>query len=98
MKNKKNLFERVISNLEASMNDSINNPDSNSFSKWRLSPTNDYIMISDKKLLWLNLSYPYTNNEVLKFIDCLKRNMDTAQFKGRIICLFGSDCKNKNVP
>jgi hypothetical protein len=96
--NKKEQLEKVITKLETLMNDSINAPDSDDFTKWRLSPTNDYVMTSDKKLYWLNLSYPYSNNEVLKFIDCLKRNVDTTKFKGRIICLFGSDCKNKNVP
>jgi len=91
-------LERVVTKLETSMNDSINAPDSDYFTKWRLSPTNDYVMTSDKKLYWMNMSYPYSNNEVLKFIDCLKGNVDMAKFKGRIICLFGSDCKNKNVP
>jgi len=95
---KKEQLEQVIKNLEISMNDSINAFDSNYYTKWRLSPINDYIMTSDKKLYWLNLSYPYSNNEVLKFIECLKSNVDTTRFKGRIICLFGSDCKNKNVP
>lgn len=95
---KKEQLEQVIGNIESSMNDSINAPDSDYFTNWRLSPTNDYVMTSDKKLYWLNLSYPYSNSEVLKFIDCLKSNVDTAKFKGRIICLFGSDCKNKNVP
>lgn len=96
--NKKEQLEQVITKLETSMNDSINAPDSSNFTKWRLSPTNDYVMTSDKTLYWLNISYPYSNNEVLKFIDCLKSNVDTTRFKGRIICLFGSDCKNKNVP
>ena len=77
------------------MNDSINAPDSDYFTKWRLSPTNDYVMTSDRTLYWLNLSYPYSNNEVLRFIDCLKNNVDTTEFKGRIICLFGSDCKKQ---
>jgi hypothetical protein len=96
--NKKEQLEQVIKKLETSMNDSINAPDSDYFTKWRLSPTNDYVMNSDKTLYWLNISYPYSNNEVLRFIDCLKTNVDTTKFKGRIICLFGSDCKNKNVP
>jgi hypothetical protein len=95
---KREQLEQVITKLETSMNDSINAPDSDCFTKWRLSPTNDYVMTSDKMLYWLNMSYPYSNNEVLKFIDCLKNNVDTTKFKGRIICLFGSDCKNKNVP
>jgi hypothetical protein len=96
-KNREQL-EQVITKLETSMNDSINAPDSDYFTKWRLSPTNDYVMTSDKTLYWLNMSYPYSNSDVLKFIDCLKSNVDTTKFKGRIICLFGSDCKNKNVP
>jgi len=96
--NKKQQLEHVITKLETSMNDSINAPDSDYFTKWRLSPTNDYVMTSDKTLYWLNMSYPYSNAEVLKFIDCLKSNVDTTKLKGRIICLFGSDCKNKNVP
>lgn len=96
--NKKEQLEQVVTKLETSMNDSINAPDSDDFTKWRLSPTNDYVMTSDNKLYWMNMSYPYSNNEVLKFIDRLKSNVDTTKFKGRIICLFGSDCKNKNVP
>lgn len=96
--NKNEQLEQVIAKLETSMNDSINAPDSDSYTKWRLSPTNDYVMASNKKIFWLNLSYPYSNNEVLKFIDLLKGNVDRTKFKGRIICLFGSDCKNKNVP
>lgn len=96
--NKKEQLQQIIKKLETSMNDSINAPDSDYFTKWRLSPINDYVMTSDKKLYWLNLSYPYSNTEVLKFIDCLKNNVDTTKFKGQIICLFGSDCKNKNVP
>ena len=96
--NTKDQLERVITKLETSMNDSINAPDSDFFTKWRLSPTNDYVITSDKKLYWLNISYPYSNNEVLKFIDCLKSNVDTTKFKGRIICLLNSNCKSKNVP
>jgi hypothetical protein len=94
----KEQLEKVITKLETSMNDSINAPDSDYFTNWRLSPTNDYVMTSNNKLYWMNMSYPYSKKEVLKFIDCLKSNVDTTKFKGRIICLFGSDCKNKNVP
>ncbi|SMP28477.1 hypothetical protein SAMN06265367_1061 [Algoriphagus winogradskyi] len=96
--NKKEQLEQVVTKLETSMNDSINAPDSDDFTRWRLSPTNDYVMTSDNKLYWMNMSYSYSNNEVLKFIDRLKSNVDTTKFKGRIICLFGSNCKNKNVP
>lgn len=91
-------LDSKLAELEISMNDSINAPDCNDYKKWRLSPARDYIIVSDKKLFWLNISYPFSNIEFLKFIDCLKNNIDTTKFKGRIICLYGSDCKNKNVP
>lgn len=96
-KNKEHL-EKVISKLEKTMNDSINAPDSDDFQKWRLSPISDYIIASDNKMYWLNGSYPYSNREFLQFIDCLKNNIDRTKFKGRIICLFGKDCENENVP
>lgn len=96
-KNKEQM-EKVISKLEKTMNDSINAPDSDDFQKWRLSPISDYIIASDNKMYWLNGSYPYSNKEFLKFIDCLKNNLDTTTYRGRIICLFGKDCENENVP
>jgi hypothetical protein len=91
-------LEKVISKLEKTMNDSINAPDSDDYQKWRLSPISDYIIASDNKMYWLNGAYPYSNREFLKFIDGLKNNIDTTRFKGRIICLFGKDCENENVP
>jgi len=90
-------LESVISKLQMTMNDSLSAPDSDDFIKMRLSPINDYIIASDKKMLWLNGAYPYSNREFLKFIDCLKNNIDTTIYKGRIICLFGKDCENKDV-
>ncbi len=91
---KEEQLERVITRLETEKF----YLESDASGRWRLSPTSDYVMISDKTLYWMNLSYPYSNNEVLRFIDCLQSNVDTTKFKGRIICLLGSDCKNKNVP
>jgi hypothetical protein len=96
-RNKEHL-EKVISKLEKTMNDSINAPDSDDYQKWRLSSISDYVIASDNKIYWLNGAYPYSNREFLKFIDCLKNNIDTTTFKGRIICLFGKDCENENVP
>jgi hypothetical protein len=96
-RNKEHL-DKVISKLEKTMNDSINAPDSDDYQKWRLSPISDYVIASDNKMYWLNGAYPYSNREFLKFIDCLKNNIDTTTFKGRIICLFGKDCENENVP
>jgi hypothetical protein len=91
-------LDSKLAELETSMNDSINAPDCNDYKKWKLSPVSDYIIVSDKKLFWLNISYPFSNKEFLKFVDCLKNNIDTTKYKGRIICLFGSDCRVKNVP
>lgn len=68
------------------------------FIKMRLSPLNDYVIASEKKLYWLNAAYPYSNSEFLQFVDVLRNNIDTNIFKGRIICLFGSDCRTENVP
>ena len=91
-------LDSTLAVLKETMNNSLNSPDSDHFFKMRLSPVNDYVITSDRKLYWMNASYPYSNEEFLKFIDVLKNNLDRTKFKGKIICLFGSNCKTENVP
>ncbi|HXK74400.1 MAG TPA: hypothetical protein PLL08_05770, partial [Bacteroidales bacterium] len=72
--------------------------DATDYIKMRLTPCHDYIATGNKKLYWLNLYYPYNRAEFHQFISCFKSVIDTTEFKGRIICYFGGDCHNKNVP
>lgn len=95
---RKDLSEK-IKNLEIAMNDTMPRCNHcNNYVKMRLSPLHDYVMTGERKLYWLNAGYPYSNSEFLQFVNCLKANVDNTKYKGEIICLFGSDCKNKNVP
>lgn len=95
----KESLEKKISELFVSMNDSmVAGWDATDYIKMRLTPCHDYIATGNKKLYWLNLYYPYNRAEFHQFISCFKSVIDTTEFKGRIICYFGGDCHNKNVP
>lgn len=87
-------LEKVVSELIEHMHDSIPDGfDSDHLTTWRLSPIHDYVITSSNKLFWLNAAYPYSNSEFKTWINSLKENLNQNDFKGRIICLFGSDCE-----
>jgi hypothetical protein len=95
----KKALENKMSELFVSMLDSM--PcgfDCDYFVKVGLTPGHDYITTANNKLYWMNLYYPYKRSEFHQFVSCLKSNIDTLKFEGRIICYFGGEYKNKNVP
>lgn len=97
-KNKKSLKNK-IDELKISMKDSMPGGfDCDYYVNIGLTPCHDYIMTSNNKLYWLNIYYPYSRNEFLKYIKCLKENVDTSIFKGQIMCFFGGECTDNNVP
>ena len=93
-------LEKTVSELIEHMHDSIPDGfDSENMVTWRLSPIHDYVITNNNKLFWLNAAYPYSNSEFKIWIKSLEGNLNQEDFKGRIICLFGSDCEIiKNVP
>lgn len=95
----KESLESKMSELLVSMNDSaVDGLDSYEFVKVGLTPCHDYIATGNNKLYWLNLYYPYSRTEFDQFISCFKSVIDTTEYKDRIICYFGGDCNEKNVP
>ncbi len=91
-------LDNVLAQLEKNMLDSLSVTGNAIFIRMGLSPVKDYIAASEKKLFWLNVGYPYSNENFFTFVDVLKHHIDTSAFVRQIICLAGKDCQKVTAP
>ncbi len=91
-------LKKQIEWLEESMNFEMGCPGCTETRKMRLSPIHDYVMTSTNTLFWVNASYSYSQKEFADFVELLKSNVDTNEFKGRIYCPWGKDCMVEGIP